>query len=336
MELTEKLRRKIVEEILEGNYSLGDKLPTERELAATTGASRITVRRAYAQLEKAGIITRKPSAGTCVSSAFRGSSDGMEQIAVIATLRDPFAADFIDAVNKACRENDALNVLAIAEMKSSEQSELAASLAARGVRDLIVWGYDRRFDFSVFERLRILGVNMVFFDRLKPGPYADFVGLDNRAAIEAIFKRALADGMKSMLYVEISELSVDSNDERRSAAMELCGKHGIGFETETVPYLLDPSPSSSVAKRLKSLDKGSAVLCVNDRVALSLKPLAQPSTRLYSVDGTPEAVQAGVVSYSQPIREMAAAAVECLMRQQRLGPKWKAGNYLFKGGIVGR
>jgi len=335
MELTETLRRRIVDEILAGKYSLGDRLPTEREMADLSGMSRITVRRAYAQLEKAGIITRRPSAGTCVSSAFRASSDGMEQIAVIATLRDPFAVDFIDAVNKACRENDALNVLALAGMGASEQSEIAAGLAAKGVRDLIVWGYDRRSDFSVFERLRVLGVNMVFFDRLRPGPFADFVGLDNRDAIETLFKKALADGMKRLLYVEISGLSIDSNDERRETALRLCRKREIPCEIEQIPYLAKPSQLAPLAERLKSF-KGAAVLCVNDNVALSVAPFLPPSARLYAVDGSPEAVQAGVVSYSQPIREMAAASVECLKRQQRLGEKWTAGLYLFKGRLLSK
>lgn len=50
-----------------------------------------------------------------------------------------------------------------------EQLAIAVKMAARGVKDLIIWGADRSFDFRVFERLRILGANMTFFDQVVPG-----------------------------------------------------------------------------------------------------------------------------------------------------------------------
>jgi len=76
-------------------------------------------------------------------------------------------------------------------------AQIALATTARGVKDLIIWGADRSFDFRVFERLRILGANMTFFDQVVPGPFADYVGLDNRAALEALIGQAAADGAAS-------------------------------------------------------------------------------------------------------------------------------------------
>ena len=42
-----------------GAYSEGDRLPPERQLAATFQAARSTVRRALDQLERAGLVSRR-------------------------------------------------------------------------------------------------------------------------------------------------------------------------------------------------------------------------------------------------------------------------------------
>ena len=51
-----------------GAYSEGDRLPPERELAATFQAARSTVRRALDQLEKAGLVSRRLGSGTFVGA----------------------------------------------------------------------------------------------------------------------------------------------------------------------------------------------------------------------------------------------------------------------------
>lgn len=55
--LTSQARRAIEEMIESGTFKVGDRLPTEQELAETTGISRTTVREAYKLLEQAGLVT---------------------------------------------------------------------------------------------------------------------------------------------------------------------------------------------------------------------------------------------------------------------------------------
>ncbi len=52
-----------------GAYSEGDRLPPERELAATFKAARSTVRRALDKLEEEGLVSRRLGSGTFVGSA---------------------------------------------------------------------------------------------------------------------------------------------------------------------------------------------------------------------------------------------------------------------------
>ncbi|MGN5236487.1 MULTISPECIES: FCD domain-containing protein [unclassified Rhodococcus (in: high G+C Gram-positive bacteria)] len=58
-----------IEQLLgEGAYLPGDRLPTERELAATTGLGRNAVREALHHLADAGIVTRHVGRGTFLST----------------------------------------------------------------------------------------------------------------------------------------------------------------------------------------------------------------------------------------------------------------------------
>ncbi len=57
--------------ILSGRYAVGALLPTEHELCQHFGSSRFTVREALRRLAEAGLVSRRPRAGTVVVSRSR-------------------------------------------------------------------------------------------------------------------------------------------------------------------------------------------------------------------------------------------------------------------------
>ncbi len=62
-----RLRDALRAQILEGRLAPGDRLPSESELSAAHGVSRITVRQALGDLQKAGLITRLQGKGAFVA-----------------------------------------------------------------------------------------------------------------------------------------------------------------------------------------------------------------------------------------------------------------------------
>ena len=66
-----RIAGELVAEIARGRYPVGSLLPTEHELCARFDSSRFTVREALRQLAEAGMVTRRPRAGTVVVSAVR-------------------------------------------------------------------------------------------------------------------------------------------------------------------------------------------------------------------------------------------------------------------------
>jgi DNA-binding GntR family transcriptional regulator len=80
-----------------GAYSEGDRLPPERELAATfQAARRSTVRRALDQLEKAGLVSRRLGSGTFVgatSTGTRRASDLADQVSPLQLVAARLAVE---------------------------------------------------------------------------------------------------------------------------------------------------------------------------------------------------------------------------------------------------
>ena len=322
-DLTEQVRMRVVSGLLSGEYVPGERLPAERDFARLAGCSRITVRRAFARLESAGIITRSPARGTRISSRFSGNTAPIESVGILTTLHETFAVEFIDTLTRLLNERDILAILVAQEQRSSLQAATAVRLFSKGVRNLIVWGFDRRIDFSLFEKLRVLGVNLVFFDRVEPGPFADFVGLDNHDAIEQLFRHTLARKPRRILFVNRADLAVDG-------CRELCRLYGIDFAETQLPHRFSPEQARET---VRSLDSGTVLFCGNDEIALPLKAAA-PELECCSIDGTGEAAAAGIVSIRQPMAAMAAATLDALERQRKLGLRWNAGRKLFRGTLI--
>lgn len=63
-----QLQRRIAEAIAQGRLSPGDSLPPEREMAAMTGLSRVTVRKAVEGLVDAGQLVQRRGSGTFVAA----------------------------------------------------------------------------------------------------------------------------------------------------------------------------------------------------------------------------------------------------------------------------
>jgi DNA-binding GntR family transcriptional regulator len=65
----EQIAKELGNLITSGDISVGGSLPTEAELCKKYGVSRYTAREALRQLREAGLITRRPRAGTTVTAA---------------------------------------------------------------------------------------------------------------------------------------------------------------------------------------------------------------------------------------------------------------------------
>jgi DNA-binding GntR family transcriptional regulator len=66
MSRQQQLTETLLGQIVDGTMKIGDRVPTEAELCASYGLARGTVRRALEQVERLGMIDRRPGVGTTV------------------------------------------------------------------------------------------------------------------------------------------------------------------------------------------------------------------------------------------------------------------------------
>ncbi len=100
--LYEQLVERLKREIDEGRLPPGAPLPSFRQLAEDMLVSIITVKRAYEELERAGIIFRRQGLGTFVAD--RGADRSRESR--LAAARDLLRAGFREAAAAGLRPSD--------------------------------------------------------------------------------------------------------------------------------------------------------------------------------------------------------------------------------------
>ncbi|MGH8875634.1 MAG: extracellular solute-binding protein, partial [Acidimicrobiia bacterium] len=78
-----QLKTLLLEEILEGRYPPGDRLPTEHELCALYGISRTPVHRALSELAEEGVILRHRRRGTFVNPHWLQRQPGRTELRIV-------------------------------------------------------------------------------------------------------------------------------------------------------------------------------------------------------------------------------------------------------------
>lgn len=345
----------VVRDILSGTYGPGERIPSEREMMKRTGTSRITVRSAYNALRDRGIITVQQGSGAYVSDAWHGNSERVDSIGVLGTLSDMFALEFIDALERAVDANDAFLILRQTDQDPLREREAAIELAQFGIRNLVVWASGYRFDGELFRRLRILGTNMVFFDRMKPEEYADYIATDSYHGIRSLIDDAVSRGKRRFVFVGYYGQEWSSFVDRELAFTKRCDELSLPGKVVKVPWSDEAAHflhghSRDVMRVLlneRALDvlrdhrrewfddvNELALICINDYVALQVSQVVPRDTPVYGFDGLPEATEHGIVTYRHPMEDMANATVERLLQQAAKGQKWRAETRLFPGRVI--
>ncbi len=321
--------------ILHGVYNLGERLPSERELAEAYCVSRDTVRQAYNILEQTGLLKRVRGSGTHISTELRGHSEPIQTIALLCPdVYDKFGMKFLVALEKAIAQRNVLMVLKITNNLDTDDTILL-DMMQRGINNFIIWPTGNSDLSAVCYRLRALGANLVFFDRIVPEGYADFVGLDNKDAMVRILEHARVHNAETYTFLSLSDIVGDSTFERKQAFIEWCELHNFDYDifyTDTLQE--DKTCIINMLDKHMVDERKRAYVCVNDYTALQLVNICLPFGLLYSIDGLIAGNSHGIITMSQPLDEMAHIAVELLFEQQQQGDKWRARKVILKGELI--
>lgn len=137
------LRRQLVDalrqEIQEGTWAPGTKLPSRAKICAQYGVSAITVRSALSELSSDGYVVSRPRSGIVVRSDWRLASRPERNIGVLLTLvGHPFFADIMAGIDEECAANGLTLTIASSGDDAAMEAEQLQVLARRSEGLLIV------------------------------------------------------------------------------------------------------------------------------------------------------------------------------------------------------
>jgi GntR family transcriptional regulator len=173
--LIERIRKSLLDRIIDGRFTPGERLPSEPELAGMLGVSRNSLREAITLLENEGFLSRRKGVGTFITHSTPIIKGGIERLKGIADFikeRGYIPGNIIEKIeNEKCDE-------AIAIMLGLEPGELftvietvktASGKRVASCNDFIPCRYLQKplekagFKDSIFEILKMdHGINITF------------------------------------------------------------------------------------------------------------------------------------------------------------------------------
>jgi DNA-binding LacI/PurR family transcriptional regulator len=329
----------LYQEIVTGRRQAGERLPSEAELVRSFGASRITVGRALRDLQREGLVDRRPGSGTYVRARPQASGTAALTFGLLAP-----DVERVAVLGEMCR---ALNGAASAgghamlwgapvgtdvDVEASAWALCEQQIARRvaGVffapleytpsKDAVNRRIARAFDDA--------GIPVVLLDRpVEPyGRYEphDVVGIDNRRAGFRITSHLLAAGATRVGFVGMAD-AAPTVDARLAGYREAL--HVRSAEVHPQLVFCFRSDADEEAFAFVNRSRPDALVCANDELAarmmraLLAAGLRIPQdVRLAGIDDAPFAAMLPVplTTLRQPVREIGISAMTAMVdRLQR-------------------
>lgn len=333
-----QVKNSIYAQILDGVYDLGQRLPTESKLVEQFAVSRVTIRKALDELKAENVVSSVQGQGTVVTLGQNVSKNCLDTLALVANARDNFFSTFLDAIDKQADKEEALVVYKSDRHPYADQcAQTFKALYERDIRNCVLWPNRGFEDKDVLHRLRLLGMNLVFFDHVFESADIDCVVLDNRHAIQTLFRYLQQQDHRHIDYLGWNNVPLSSTAERTETFCELDQSADNVYEFARDTYL-DVQLEKYVLESQRSGELSQAIICGNGDLALSLARTLdrypEYNPQLVCVDEFPREQIPDIVCYAQPMEKLARKAFACLQRQNNPDVQWSAKTYRIKGELL--
>ena len=266
------------EKIEDGTFAVGEKIPSENDLALKFGYSRQTVRQAVSLLESEGILTRAQGSGTFVNrSAIQKEQCVTMRVGVIACCPDDYIfPGIIRGIETVLGEHHYTILLCITHNRQVDEETALRRMLVSGVDGLIVEGTKTALpnvNELLYRDILNRGIPIVFFNSYYRNFRESYVVLDDIRAGELAAHALIQKGHTKIGGIFKSD---DMQGVRRYKGMQNAMKHAgcppsdqclYWYATEDVPYLLSGTFDKVLLSRFS---KVTAMVCYNDQIAVSL------------------------------------------------------------------
>lgn len=320
----------IKKQIACGDFSIGDRLPSENELGDLFAISRQTVRQATSVLESEGLLIRRRGSGTYIAAKGAAVRPVTMNIGVVTTYLDDYIfPSIIKGIDNVLTQNGYTMQLSITYNKIENEMKILSAMLNNGVDGLIIEPTKSglpNLNADLYSQIKKRGIPCIFINGHYQGQSFPFVAMDDYACgkeaarylvqkkhtkIAGIFK---SDDIQGHLRYAGCAKWLKKNE------IFLHDDNVIWYTTEDINLFATDNFAQRIISRITSC---SAVICYNDQIALRLiyllqnKNLSVPEDfSVISFDNSEVgmSVNAGLTTFSHPKAELGKVAAANLLR----------------------
>lgn len=239
-----KIVERIEQAVRQGEFRTGERLPTQRELAKTVGATVVTISRAYSELQQRGLIKSEVGRGTYVTGWYGEYTDRLTNSAVPTaidlTINRPPTCGYID------RFREALAALS----KRLDLPELMRHQPSAGMAEHRVAGAKWISELG----LKSTPADIIITNGVQHGLMVVLAAF-SRPGDKVIVEELTYPGLRLVektLHLKLIGCPIDDDGMNADAFQELCEQHHPTFVVVN-PIVHNPTCSTMSARRRETI-----------------------------------------------------------------------------------
>ena len=336
MEKYKRIYKDLYYKIKTGEIPSGTKLPTEEQLAAQYGVSKITAKAALNLLQKDGLVIRKKRLGTLVLNDVVNAL-GEKLIAIVFSGFDHLDTRFINGLKQLAAPMGVKLAFFDSKISPEKEREILLFLLSENIAGLILMPTSQDHNLDVISAFEVQKIPVVYMDFPLLGSIAPTVTSDNFGASYDLVKYLLEMGHREIGFFPYSDSFIPTERDRFRGYCRALIENGIPINADYLFPIsarcmytmissvsaMDMTGAEEFFARYESLDrKPTAIVCINDLSAYAVITVARKrglsvpeDLSVTGFDNLTVATKWDITTVAQNFTEIAKNALQVLIRR---------------------
>lgn len=257
--LYEQIYQYLLDLIIEGAFTHGDRVPSEKELAKKFKVSRITSKKALDMLSEHGIIERIRGKGSFVSEnqpevvfneeqkiTNKDKTDLLSIGLILPDFSPNFGLAFVKRIERLCSELNIHLLIKRSYGLVEEEAKSITSMIELGVDGLLIIPVHGQHYNNTLLQLVLNKFPIVLADRFLKGIPASSVCINNSEASRRLTEHLMSLGHKNIAYLSPPLIGTSAIEERLEGYKTAFSYEGLRLNPDHIfPHLMSSLPAST-------------------------------------------------------------------------------------------
>lgn len=277
----------IIEQIKEGKLSVGEKIDKEVDLAEKYGVSRATVRKSLDFLCRMNLIYRVKKGGTFINGKMNFDTP-QKIVPTVLPFTENLHRELISGIQATAIASNIFSPVYDTRSSYKHEREILENLYNMKIDGLILYPCVGINNIDLMYKFKEKKTPVIFLDRRMPSVNFPLITSNNRQGMALATEYLIRLGHRKIAFFAINQNMIVTEQDRLQGYLETLTLHGIQVNSDYIfnlealaDRLVRFSPKQqhdyygymvkkNVEKLLDSADPPTAVVCLNDFLALNL------------------------------------------------------------------